>query len=316
MQTLRTVHAAGSPLDLSGATERFLTNCKSRNLSPRTLEVNRSVLAALEAALPVQNVADVTAHELRRFFIAKTTDTSPATAARYYDAIRAFFVFLEAEGFLDSNPMSQVVKPKAPRPIIEPLKAEEVEALLASCGTADFIGIRNRLILLMLVDCGLRASELGALELGDVDLDLQALMVRMGKGGKSRRVPFGRAVGMALERYLVRRGKLDSEALLVTCYGHPIDRYHLRHIIIGCAEKAGIEHKRMGPHLLRHTFAVSYLRAGGDVFSLQKMLGHADLTMTRRYSELADSDVQEKHRLYSPADRLRNASPEGKKRLR
>jgi integrase/recombinase XerD len=95
-----------------------------------------------------------------------------------------------------------------------------------------------------------------------------------------------------------------------------VDRYRIRRIVMTCADKAKVNHPHMGPHILRHSMAVLFLKAGGDVFSLQKMLGHQTLVMTRRYSELADSDVADKHRLCSPADRLRSSCQNGsRKRL-
>ena len=106
-------------------------------------------------------------------------------------------------------------------------------------------------------------------------------------------------------------------ALFVTCYGDPLDRYRVARIVGSRCTQASITGVRCSPHTFRHTFAVTYLRNGGDVFSLQKLLGHSDLMMTRRYAELSQTDVQEKHRLYSPADRLESPkNGQGRKRLR
>lgn len=303
-----------APETLAQASDVFLTDCESRNLSPATLALNRTVLRLLDEAMECPRLQDVTAHSLRRFLIEVGTRRAPSTAQRYYETLRAFFAFLESDGLLEPNPMRQVVKPKAPKPIIEPLAQEDVEALVASCGS-DFVGQRDRLVLLLLVDCGLRASELAELKAEDVDMGNQLLLIRHGKGDKSRRVPFGHAVAAALKSWLPRLEGLPCDRLIVNCFGNGIDRYRVRHIILKRAKRAGLE-GRIGPHLLRHTCAVSYLRAGGDVFSLQKILGHADLTMTRRYTELADTDVQDKHRQFSPADRLRQPETDKRKRLR
>lgn len=311
--TLESATSLRDTLDIPAAVDMFLTNCRSRNLSGQTLALNTIVLSGLAGEFPEALVHELTPHHLRGFFIAKATATSPATATRYYDTVRAFFAFLESDGLLSENPMRLVAKPKAPKPIIEPLRSEEVEALLGACGDG-FLGLRNRLIVLTLVDSGLRASELAALTLEDMDLESRSFTVRHGKGDKSRRVPYGNAVSRALSAYLARRGKLDTPSLIVTCYGRGVDRYRLRSIIVRLGKSAGVEHNRLGPHLLRHTCAVSYLRNGGDVFSLQKILGHSDLTMTRRYAELADTDIQDKHRQFSPADRLKCVEPVTRRR--
>jgi len=304
-----------SPGTVENASRLYIADCKSRNLSNATVSLTVIILKGLCDYLEGKPLADVTSHDLRKFFIKKATSTSSATAARYYECLHAFFKFLHKEGFLHSSPMTTVTKPKAPTPLIEPLAQEQIEAMVNACGTG-FAGIRDRLILLVLIDCGLRASELCDLTMSDIDWENCIFLIRHGKGDKARRVPFGSVVASTMRQYLARRAEVDTPYLLVTVYGERVDRHRLRSIVKAVAAKAGITHKHMCTHLLRHTFAVSYLRAGGDVFSLQKVLGHSTLTMTRRYSELADSDIQEKHRLYSPGDRLKLKEKAGRRRLR
>jgi len=312
---LITVTVGTAPETLEDAAKVYLTDCKARNLSAATVTLNTIILKGLGDYLDGRNAADVTSHDLRKFLIEKATATSPSTAARYYACMHAFFKFLHQEEFLPSNPMTTVTKPKFSIPIIEPLSQEQVEAMVNACENG-FAGTRDRLILLALVDCGLRASELCDLTISDVDFEENMFLIRHGKGDKARRVPFGSVVASTMRQYLARRAEVDTPSLFVTVYGDKLDHYRLRAIVKSVAAKAGVNHPHMYPHMLRHTCAVSYLRAGGDVFSLQKMLGHSTLTMTRRYSELADSDVQDKHRLYSPGDRLELKESAGRKRLR
>ena len=309
-----TVSVGNAPETIRDATKIYLADNKARSLSVHTLGTNTRVLKALTDFLDGKPIAEVSSGDLRRFFIEKATATSPATAQRYYNCIHAFFRFLQHEEFISADPMTGVQKPKAPTPIIEPLSQEQIEAMLNTCGK-KFTGIRNRLVLMTLVDCGLRASELCDLTVSDIDWEEQLFLVRHGKGDKARRVPFGSAVASTMRQYLARRAVVDTPYLFVTCYGDQVDRYRLRAIVARVAAKAGVVHPHMGPHLMRHTCAVLYLRAGGDVFSLQRILGHSTLVMTRRYSELADSDVSDKHRLFSPADRLQPAVKTGRKRL-
>lgn len=301
------VQVGATPQTLEHAAGIFLADCKARGLSPFTLALNRIILRDLTGFLGGAALAEISTDDLRRFFIEKATATSRATAARYYDCVRKFFAFLTRENALSVDPMATIQKPRAPVPVIQPLTQDQIEAMVASCKN-DFTGLRDRLCLLILIDCGLRASELCGLELADVDAESQQFLVRHGKGDRSRRVPFGRAVLATLRQYMARRAEVDTPALIINAYGDPIDRYRLRTIVLNAARRAGVKHPHMGPHLLRHSCAVSYLRNGGDPFSLQRILGHSTLTMTRRYSELADSDVQDKHRLYSPADGLLKTS--------
>lgn len=288
------------PATVSAAVSNFLRYCRARNLSQSTQAINRDVLTRLCESAGELPPDRLTQEHLRSFLLRMAQGRRPSTVQRYHDVLRAFGKYLCSLGY--QNPAEGLPRPKAPRPVIEPLAQQEVEAMVAACPDTP-LGRRDRLVLLLLVDCGLRASELAALQVDDVDTSERVLLVRCGKGGKPRRVPFGRTVAEALQDWLALRGSVETPQLIVNCYGQAMTRHRIRDIVIQAAERAGVKRK-VGPHRLRHTCAISYLRAGGDVFTLQRILGHADLTMTRRYTEVADTDVQEKHRLYSPADRL------------
>jgi integrase/recombinase XerD len=141
----------------------------------------------------------------------------------------------------------------------------------------------------------------------------------MGKGSKERVVPFGEATRQALLAYVSKRGNIPGQrALFVGCYGDPLSRHGAHRLVSECGKRAGVSGPRCSPHTFRHTCAVMFLRNGGDAFSLQKLLGHADLAMTRRYCELAQADVVAKHRACSPGDRFLGTvrGAQGRKRLR
>lgn len=211
--------------------------------------------------------------------------------------------------------MFGVEKVRKRRTVIETFSLEQIEKIISVC-EKDFLGVRDKAIIMTLVDCGLRASELCGLRIDDISREQQTMIV-LGKGDKERVVPFGQATQQALTQYLARRGKLDTNVLFVNCYGEAFDRHRLADIVESRCIRAEISGVRCSPHTFRHTFAVMYLRAGGDVFSLQKMLGHSDLTMTRRYAELSEMDVQAKHRLFSPGDRLQvEKKSGGRKKLK
>jgi integrase/recombinase XerD len=284
------------------AKQLFMLDCESRNLSPRTLESNNFILNEFTKHCETDNIAEVTSVHVRQYLAFKSETASKSTAKRYYTTLSPFFKFCLAEGMVDVNPVEHVGTPKAPRPIIQPLSCEQITALVEAESTRSFIGLRNRLMVLMFIDCGLRASELCNLDLDDLDLENRTLVVRHGKGDKARLVPFGNVTVKTLKQYVIRRGSIESEALVVNCYGERTTRDNILKTLWKISKKAGI--CRVHPHLLRHSMAVSYLRNGGDVFSLQKMLGHSSLEMTRQYSELANSDIIAKHRLHSPADSL------------
>ncbi|MHB1001652.1 MAG: tyrosine-type recombinase/integrase [Armatimonadota bacterium] len=287
-------------MKLTAAGMSYILECQSRNLSRDTISLYKIILRDFARDVSGQ-VEEVTTTDIRSFLSDLTARTSKATARRYYTALRTFFAFCMADAIITADPMTGIRAPKCVNPIITPLSSEEIIKLMEANNAKTFLGIRNRLILLMLIDCGLRASELCDLNLEDVDTVQQVFTVRHGKGDKSRIVPFGAVTAQALRRYIVKRGDQDAVALIVNCYGQRTRRENLLTIVQKAGMKAGLS---IYPHLLRHSMAVSYLRNGGDVFTLQRILGHSDLNMTKRYCELANTDVVDKHRLHSPADRL------------
>ena len=301
---------------LEEASELFMADCKARNLSKCTIGLNRIILKCLCESMENVALHSISSRHISEFLSLKSSATSPSTAARYYDCLRTFFCYLYNNEHLTANPILQVRKPKFSTPVIQPLSQLEVESMLATTSGKTFKNIRDRLVILILVDCGLRASELTGLDIDDVNFEEQYFIIKHGKGDKSRRVPFGNAVASLLRRYLARRGAVKCSALIVNCFGCGTDRYRISKIVIDAAKNAKIGKEHIGAHLLRHTFAVSYLRAGGDVFSLQKCLGHSSLDMSRHYAELADSDVMDKHRAFSPGDRLAMPKEGPRKRLK
>jgi site-specific recombinase XerD len=163
-------------------------------------------------------------------------------------------------------------------------------------------GVRDRAILLLLLDCGLRVSEAAGLRLGDLRPD-GTLKVR-GKGSKERIVPVGGTARTAIVRYIGQRGAgAPDEALFLGRRG-PLDGRGMQQVMKRLKLRAGIT-GRCSPHSLRHTFARSYLVNGGDMFSLQRILGHTTLDMVKRYVALAELEIVRRlHAAASPADRL------------
>lgn len=294
--------------DLSAAVDGF-TAYRSKNLSTRTVEYYGYRLQALTIYLAEHEQPtapkDLTPQIIRDFLTDEKDRKSPTTASHSHTTLCAFFAFLVGDGFLESSPMENVDKPKRRKAVVNTFSLEQVDAVLANCGK-DFAGARDRAMITLLLDCGLRVSELAGLDLEDIDWTEGTLIV-LGKGNKERVVPFGHTTRQALTAYIARRGDLDTPALFVSTLQARLDRYRVRDIIERRCENAEITGVRCSPHTLRHTMAVSYLRNGGDVFSLQKLLGHSSLDMTRKYAELSQTDVQDKHRLFSPADRLQAA---------
>jgi len=142
-----------------------------------------------------------------------------------------------------------------------------------------------------------------SLSVDDVDWPEQFVSIRSTKNRQPRRVPIGHSARQALWRYVQRRGKRAlSDALFINRSGAPVNRNTVQKRVQDLGRKAGLG--GCGCHRLRHTFATIYLRNGGDVMTLSRILGHSGLEMTRRYITLTTGDLRESHRKASPLDRL------------
>ncbi|MHB9023973.1 MAG: tyrosine-type recombinase/integrase [Armatimonadota bacterium] len=306
---------------MAGAITAFYRRCEAKNLSSHTVEYYRYRFDAFTRFLDSRDMAlapeDVTPADIRDFLADESKRISPLTAQHSYITLRAFYRFLREEGTLSENPMEKVQSVKLCKKVMETFSSEHLEAMLKATGQ-DFAGARMRALLLVLADCGLRVSELCGLKLEDIAWDTQSLFV-LGKGNKERLVPFGKVTRQALQEYLTRRGDIDgTDAVFVTCYGDPLTRQRVHRLLTDAGEDAELAAGLVTPHNFRRFFAVQFIRNGADPFTLQKILGHTDLTMTRRYCELAQTDVQKKHRAYSPGDRFFDAvrPAGGRKRIR
>ena len=225
----------------------------------------------------------------------------------YMRSISAFWSWLKDEELIDVNPFSKVKIPPSTEAIIIPYPAEQIGALLAVVDNRTPVGSRDMAMILTFLDAGPRVSELCGLQFEDVDLD-QKLMKVHGKGAKERQIPIGSKVQRAMWKYVQHsRPKPASprfDNFFLTRDGRPLTRRHIGTMLRRYSEKTGLVGVKFSPHRFRHTFAISYLRNGGDVFTLQRILGHSSLDTVRLYLNLASVDIQAAHRRYSPVDNL------------
>jgi len=227
----------------------------------------------------------------------------PVSIHGYIRAIKTFFNWLYKEGYTEEHRLERLKTPKAPQKLKEPLSDAEIVLLLSCIDPQTSWGARNLTIVLLFLDTGLRLSELLTLPMHDLHLEEGRLKV-MGKGQKERIVPFGNSAQKALMRYIFhfRPEPLNTDRVFLNLDGAPMTVTGLKLMFRRLADNSGV--KRLHTHLLRHTFAVNYLMNGGDVFTLQLILGHTTLEMVRRYVNLANSHVMAQHKQFSPVDRM------------
>jgi integrase/recombinase XerD len=259
--------------------------------SPRTVEAYRRDLTAAEAFLD-KPIASATTEDLERYTAKLRADgLSAATIARRTAAARSFFRHQQLLGVRSDNPAAAVQLPRRPRPLPKTLSPGEAERLIEAAAGTQPRALRDQALVELLYGAGLRVSEAVGLDKAGVDFD-QRLVRVVGKGGKERVVPIGRAAATALTRYLSRgRPFLDRrhrQDLFLNARGGPLTRAGAFLILRRLAEKAGLDPRRVHPHLLRHSFATHLLEGGADLRSVQEMLGHADLSTTELYTHVSD----------------------------
>jgi len=184
---------------------------------------------------------------------------------------------------------------RRPRRLPEVLNAEEQAALLSQPNPRYPTGERNRLMLSLMLNAGLRLSEATGLQWRDLDLNTGKLFVRQGKGAKDRVLWVGEADLTLLRSWRVRQAQIIERVsmhIFTTLAGRTVSGRYVQQMVKRCAVKAGIE-KRVHPHLLRHTFATDLHRESRNIRLVQKALGHSDLSTTMIYTHVYDAEVME-----------------------
>ncbi|MBX5458819.1 MAG: tyrosine-type recombinase/integrase, partial [Thermogemmatispora sp.] len=239
----------------------------------------------------------------------------------YARSMRAFCNWLEARGSVSRSPAADVSMPKVGKPLIRIIEQEEFKRLLQACASlsesgplADYHAARNRAILWLLYDTGIRLAELCGLRLVDLDRKKGVIQVQ-GKGEKERQIALGRKALRALLLYvdhyrptaeqLAEMGNPGEDHLFLGERGCGLTRRGVDMLFRRLRQRvAWPEERRLSPHVFRHTFAVRYLMLGGDIYTLQALLGHEDIATIKEYMHLSNTAVQEQKRKFSPGDHV------------
>ncbi len=278
----------------------FLGNCKIGLLS---VEDARRFVAGLQA-----QQARYLDHPLTK---EKSGGLTPGTISAYVRSLKAFSSWLYDEGYTKADLFSRLKRPSLPEPVIEVLSNAEITRMVESINPDCFLGARMYAMVLLLLDTGIRATELTTLTVENTSFEESHIKV-LGKGRKERIVPFANGTKKAMLRYYTTfRPESSRPEFFLSVDGQPLTYSGLKQIIDRLGERSGIP--RLRPHLFRHSFAVHYLLAGGDLITLQRILGHTTLQVTQMYLHLVDSDIKIQHSRFSPVDCLGLGLRRGKK---
>ncbi len=226
----------------------------------------------------------------------QTKGRAVSTISRNIAAIKAFYQYLVKEHYLEDDPAQSLDTPKVEKKLPKILSIHEVEQLLKQPNIKSSGGLRDRAMLELLYATGIRVSELIALNISDVNLDMGYIKC-YGKGSKDRIVPLGSIAVKAVHDYIIK-GRLkvvrtyDEPALFINHHGARLTRQGFWKIIKKYAQEAGIV-KDITPHTLRHSFATHLLENGADLRSVQEMLGHADISTTQLYTQIMKNPLKE-----------------------
>lgn len=283
-----------------------------QRLSPRTLRLYTDGLLRLQAMLAEAAVdarALTLAQARRLAALLHREGLAPKSIALLLSVWRSAYRWLGLQGRVALNPFDGLRAPKAPKPLPKALGVDDAVQLASYANDESpdsRLEVRDRALVELLYGCGLRAAELTSLDVqasraaaGWVDLPSGEVHV-LGKGGKRRSTPLGRAAAEALRAWLAVRPQLaapDEPALFVGARGHRLAGSTLRAMLGARAVAAGSP-AHVHPHMLRHSFASHLLQSSGDLRAVQELLGHAHITTTQVYTQL---DHQHLARIYDAA---------------
>lgn len=305
-------------MKLSDALEGYWLSRKL-DLSPNTIRDYKLTYHRLREFLGDLQLEEINANHIRRFliYLPDQFNLGDRTVSNAWIALSSLWTWAESELSIAHVIRDKVKQPTFVDVVPDAFTHDEIKSLLKSAKfTKDWnsrsgrqtrtkrpTARRDEAIILTLVDTGIRSGELCVLTVGDYDRNRQRLHIKHGKGKKARYVGLGNRGSKAIWLYMTDRGRTKSnEPLFCSKNDTFLDRDNLRHTLEIIGKNAGVEN--VYPHRFRHTFAIEFLRNGGNVMLLKEMLGHSSLDMVMRYAKIVDQDIS-KAINHSPADNWR-----------
>jgi site-specific recombinase XerD len=324
----------GRQITLSTAVTGFLIEKEGLRLSPNTIRNYRLVFRRAIAYLGADTfLADINHQDIMGFMAhLANLDRAPdgvaprprrrlskKTLKNHHTALSSLWTWALARGYVSEHVLREVDAPRPEKKPILPFSNDDIRALLGACeqgspyehwktgrktSNARPTALRDRAIVLLLFDTGIRASELCKLTQDDVDMRNHKITVQLGKGDKGRSIPIDPATTRAIWEYVARERAEDIRlrTLFLTESDGAMNRNTLYKLIRRLGKRANV--RRAYPHRFRHTFAISFLRNGGNIYALREILGHSSLEMVQRYLEIVQSDIDAAHQTASPVANL------------
>lgn len=289
--------------------DEFLSDKYADGLSKVTIEDYRNHLRRFFVFCGDIGEPELTRQLIRdyRVYLRDDPSINSVSSRTYLRALKVFLHWLYVEGYTETDFSLCFKLPKEEQHVIRVLSDDEIRHLLSMFPDWSFSGVRNRLLVQLMLDSGLRLSEVLNLRFGDISLSSRQILV-FGKGFKERVVPISSStcdlIHLYLRFYLSCFGEfMPSEIFLRCTDGRPLTVSAVKNFFRRLKVSSGIE--RLHPHLLRHTFATRYIQNGGNQAVLKEILGHTTLKMTSVYLHLSDSTIRENYDNLSPVSQLK-----------
>lgn len=298
-------------MQLLQAIDKYIENQEILGHTPKTIYHNKTHLLFFKnwsGNIEMEDFTYDTYKDYILFLKHKKTKYNKPLASRtiftYAECLKAFIHFCENSNIITNEVFKYIKLPRYQKKVIRILNENEIKLILNYFDSSTFLGVRNNLIISLMLDCGLRLSEVINLRFTDFEIDNQVILVN-GKGQKQRFVPFSKNTQFYFNKYIsfFENKFLPTGQFFVDVVGFPISTEAIRTFIQKMRLNLGI--RDLHPHLLRHTFATTFLINGGDPLHLQIILGHTTLTMTEHYVHIAGQLRIAEQMKYSPLANLK-----------
>ena len=300
-----------NPLTLYQVIDGFMLSLNARRLSENTIRDYRTTINYLcEFIQSNPPFEDLTKTQIQNFLASRSV--SNKTIFNYHIGLSALWTWAVNEEIVDTHIIRQIPRPKPEKSEIVPYSKDDIKRMLSNLDRSrtymrrgkrirgrvlNHIN-RHRAIILLLVDTGIRADELYNLMIHQTDFKNLQIKV-WGKGSKQRSIPISPHTSQSIWRYINTRDDDHMGAYTFTTkFNRRFTTDRLRRIIQNIGARSGVSDVTV--HRFRHTFAINYLRNGGDIYTLQRILGHSTMLMVQRYLAIAEADITAAHRKASP----------------
>ncbi len=290
---------------------KFLTNQEVIGNTKETIAYYKKRIGYFISYIDDKDINSVTLDDynsytlnLKNKITAKGTNLSSATIKTTLNATKIFLKFAFDNGYMQENVYTHIKPYKQVKKAIVVLSSEEISTLLNSQNEFTIIGLRNLLAISLMLDAGLRVSEVVNLNVNDINKELGVIKV-FGKGQKERLVPLTDSIKKYYDKYIFLTSNFEGALFKDFTTGSRITTSGISQILRRIKKENGFA--RLHPHFLRHTFATLFLVNGGDPVHLQIILGHTTLYMTEQYLHLANQMTLQKQKKYSPLTNIKKA---------